>query len=572
MGKSKKKLKKQKRKEKNLKKRVLKGELKGQKPAYKNTQVVDPADLVIFETSEGLELRIDDRPILLDRGIPLRHTRLQLLEHIREEFDGFGLIELDEEGVVMKPNMISSYALLEVQRRMENDSDNPFMSGFRKWLICDPCLSRCAGPECVDQMARWKPLDRFYEAEGLIAPDFAQIPVDDECTDVDSILRDRAGHLFLPDDPQKEEFICEATIFVEGVDAFFRKLGPEEWAAMWMLHSYHCNVLLFPLLLVSGRCSAQEYANGLMAAHCLLTTAFGDVDVNAHAQQVREFREDAQVVLNFITNARSPWAREILMGENDKREFKATLRFDLKTQQHNKELEHSVLKSIAGFLNGDGGALFVGVANNGAIEGVELDGFDNDDKWSLHLVNRIGQQIGNRFLTMCKIEFDVIHGKSVARISIRPSYEPAYFDERPLKINGAKKDAFFVRVGPSTRKFCAEETPKYCATRFPSHRTFQTSLYEGSVNQKINKNMKIKITVDASLADNSAKMHRNTWKKIKEASSTPDCWPDEASIVVGPTFQPLYALNIVESLEEDVLAVSQGVKDKVYSNTESLEV
>lgn len=461
------------RKEKKLKKRELKREAKERKQAFQNTLVIDPADLVIFETPEGLELRKDERAIFLDRGIPLRHPRLRLLEHIREEFDGFGLIAIDEEGVVVKPNMISSYALLGVQRRMEKNPDNPFMSGFPKWLICDPCLSRCAGPECVDQMARWRPLDRFYEAESLIAPDFAQIPVDDACTDVDSILRDRAGHLFLPDDPQMEEFIREATRFVDGVDAFFRRLGPEEWAAMWMLYSCHGHVLLFPLLLVSGRCSAQEYANGLMAAHCLLTTISGEVDVDAHAEQVRGFREDAQVVLNYLVNARSPWTSEILLGENDEREFKATFRFDLKTRQQNKELEHSVLKSIAGFLNGDGGTLFVGVANNGAIEGVELDGFDNDDQWSLHLVNRIGQQIGNRFLTMCKIEFDVLHGKSVARISIRPSNEPAFFDERPLKVKGGIKDAFFVRVGPSTRKFCPEEISKYCATRFPSHGAIQ---------------------------------------------------------------------------------------------------
>lgn len=84
--------------------------------------------------------------------------------------------------------------------------------------------------------------------------------------------------------------------------------------------------------------------------------------------------------------------------------------------------------------------------------------------------------------------------------------------------------------------------------------------------------MKIVITVDPSLPDNSAKMHRNTWKKIKEVSSAPDCWPDESSIVVGPTFKPLYALNLVESVDEDVLVVSQGVKDKAYPVTDSLEV
>lgn len=461
MGKSKKK-----RRKKKLEAKKLKAEAKAHRKADENTVVIDPADLQIFESPEGMGLRKGGHVILLDAESPLMHPRLKLLEHIREEFDGFGLIAIDEKGVVVKPSMISSYMLLGVQRRMEKDPGNTFVAGFSKWLLFDPCLSRCAGPECVDQIARWQPLYRFYESESLNAPDFAQIPVDENCNDVDSILKDRAGHLFVTNDPQEELFIEGAKKYVKAVDLYFRNLGPEEWAAMWLLHSFH-EAILFPLLLVTGRCSAQEYANGLMAGHCLLTTAFGDVDVDAHAKQVRGFREDAQIVLQFLENARSPWTKEILLGEDDRREFKSSLRYDLETHQHNKDLEHSVLKNVAAFLNGDGGTIFVGVGDSGEIHGIELDGFENDDKWSLHLVNRIGQQLGKRFITLCSVEFDTLHGKSVSRITVRRSDEPAYLDERALKAGG-KQAAFFIRGGPSAQKLSPEESVRYIATRFPS--------------------------------------------------------------------------------------------------------
>jgi len=77
-------------------------------------------------------------------------------------------------------------------------------------------------------------------------------------------------------------------------------------------------------------------------------------------------------------------AKEIFKGEADTREFKATLRFDLETKLYNKELEHSVLKNVAGFLNGKGGSIFVGVGDGGEIGGIELDGFESNDTtaWS----------------------------------------------------------------------------------------------------------------------------------------------------------------------------------------------
>ena len=48
-------------------------------------------------------------------------------------------------------------------------------------------------------------------------------------------------------------------------------------------------------------------------------------------------------------------------------------------------LTHSVLKTIAAFLNTEGGDLLIGVGDDGAVTGIEQDRFENDDEFMRHL-------------------------------------------------------------------------------------------------------------------------------------------------------------------------------------------
>ena len=63
----------------------------------------------------------------------------------------------------------------------------------------------------------------------------------------------------------------------------------------------------------------------------------------------------------------------------------------------------AILKTIAAFMNSEGGTLFVGVVDNGNILGIEKD-FEtfsdrkNWDGWSNTLVNIVRKQIGTEVL------------------------------------------------------------------------------------------------------------------------------------------------------------------------------
>lgn len=63
----------------------------------------------------------------------------------------------------------------------------------------------------------------------------------------------------------------------------------------------------------------------------------------------------------------------IQKGENEFTEFKSSIRYDYSKKATNKDLETVIAKSITGFMNGKGGKLIVGIADNGEILGLEND-------------------------------------------------------------------------------------------------------------------------------------------------------------------------------------------------------
>jgi predicted HTH transcriptional regulator len=68
-------------------------------------------------------------------------------------------------------------------------------------------------------------------------------------------------------------------------------------------------------------------------------------------------------------------------------------------------MQMAALKTIAAFLNAGGGTLLIGVADDGSVTGLAADGFPNEDKMSLHLVNLIRDRIGEPFLPYVHPEF-----------------------------------------------------------------------------------------------------------------------------------------------------------------------
>jgi len=149
----------------------------------------------------------------------------------------------------------------------------------------------------------------------------------------------------------------------------------------------------------------------------------------------------------------------IKSGESDNVEFKSTLRWNVHAEKMDKRMEHAVLKTIAAFLNTDGGTLLIGVKDNGDIFGVEKDGLQNDDKYGLHLTNLIKDKIGVQHMRFIKFNFEELEGKKIVRIDCKKSVVPAYLEKD-------NSELFYLRSGPATSELPTSEIHSYVSDRF----------------------------------------------------------------------------------------------------------
>ena len=117
----------------------------------------------------------------------------------------------------------------------------------------------------------------------------------------------------------------------------------------------------------------------------------------------------------------------IKQGESKSLEFKSTLRWSLREdRKDDKRVTHAALKTIAAFLNTEGGDLLLGVADDGGIVGIERDGFDSDDRFMLHLAQVVRNALGVRAGTCIDPRMQFVEGKGVCVVSCQRSPEPVF--------------------------------------------------------------------------------------------------------------------------------------------------
>ena len=95
-------------------------------------------------------------------------------------------------------------------------------------------------------------------------------------------------------------------------------------------------------------------------------------------------------------------------------------------------MTHAVLKTIAAFLNTEGGDLLIGVADDGSIIGIERDQLESDAKFIRHVAQVVRNGLGDRAGTCIDPKTQVVDGKTVCVASCHRSPEPVF-----LKMEGA---------------------------------------------------------------------------------------------------------------------------------------
>lgn len=150
----------------------------------------------------------------------------------------------------------------------------------------------------------------------------------------------------------------------------------------------------------------------------------------------------------------------IRSGEGETVEFKSTLRINLDSGDKDRRIEHSALKTIAGFLNKSGGNLLLGVSDDGQVLGIEKDHFISTDKWSLHLKNLIDGTMPGA-MDQIKTVLSTQDNKTVAWVQCDRSERPIYYKNRE-----SKEEEFYVRRGSATDRLMISDALDYIRSRF----------------------------------------------------------------------------------------------------------
>ena len=172
-----------------------------------------------------------------------------------------------------------------------------------------------------------------------------------------------------------------------------------------------------------------------------------------------------QVVLNNSISEEDRVTNLISQGESSIAEFKATLRWNIKTNSKDKSMTYQCLKAVAGFLNSPyGGTLYIGVNDDTSINGIEKDSFEDPDKAILYLTDKIETSLtGGIYVANIKMRPITLEDKVIIMVEVPPATTSPVYCKGPTKRDGP---VLYVREGTSTRIFTDQKAEGYIMERF----------------------------------------------------------------------------------------------------------
>jgi len=220
----------------------------------------------------------------------------------------------------------------------------------------------------------------------------------------------------------------------------------------------------------------QSKGPDALVAHCIpLDQALWKLDAYpkfleyrraALAQAINEFieRGGASKTDSSVESALKNIDAMIAAGEGLTIEFKSSARWDYREQKSNKALEIVVAKTIAGFLNAEGGLLVLGVDNTGKTLGLEHDfktltKYPDRDGYEQFLINLVSKTLGKVAASFLKIKFCTREGRDVCVVHAQSSHRPIFVDDQP-------QPHFYLRSGNTTQELSGQDQVDYIKIRF----------------------------------------------------------------------------------------------------------
>ncbi len=148
----------------------------------------------------------------------------------------------------------------------------------------------------------------------------------------------------------------------------------------------------------------------------------------------------------------------IAQSENSRIEFKSSIRWDFAKKATNKNLQETIAVAIAGMLNGQGGILLIGVADDGTLLGIEKDlqtlSKRNTDGFQLALTDIVQAHLGLECMVCIHPRFERIDDKQICVVLIEKSPKPVFCAQ-------GNAYNFWLRAGNSTRRLDVKAAMDY---------------------------------------------------------------------------------------------------------------
>lgn len=255
-----------------------------------------------------------------------------------------------------------------------------------------------------------------------------------------------------------------------GGERDWRRVGWKELdaagrAVVRTLQDRHGTAFAIMLALAVGRIDGKQYARAVWHIRERSEEAFRAGDAAWQHRYFEQIRRDAWRAERYL-GARVGWVETLARrGESAGLEFKATLRKNLKTGRVDGAVLGACLKTLAGFLNGDGGTLIIGVTDEGVPvkELLVVDELKNEDRFLRLLFSKMRDAVGAAISTGVTARFETFEGSSVCVVTCARSSTPVF-------LRGARNtEEFCVRNGPSTESLSIREAVGYIRRRFPQY-------------------------------------------------------------------------------------------------------
>lgn len=425
---------------------------------------IDPRKLDLVMRDHDHVIYYADQALKTPDGNDIADPDIRLLKHLLAKLTIYGSMDVQS---------VNSFALFCLQRDHIEHARDRVKTSFKDEFKKDPLvlLRTGKGNNLLDAAMALTYLEDHPAILNLI---FWGMPeVGRRLTAfIDELTEGKGGEL-----PEMDEFLALIKESYEG-------LLDAQKAAVNLLSCLHAAGIIMPMMLVMGKMTPSEYATAVLAINlrhemsdekpdsCKLygqEFRYFKVDQDQPDQAYKELHSQAIKTLEYVSfftgvgRDFEPSIRDLIgAGESYNLEFKSSLRWDLRQEKKNPAIEHASLKTITAFLNSSGGNLLIGVEDDGNVLGVELDKFENDDRFLLHFWNLVKASMGQELTPYIKTTLEKIDGGTVCHVRCLRSPAPVFLRQKGFG------EEFYIRTGPSSASLEIREALNYISERFPT--------------------------------------------------------------------------------------------------------